>query len=66
MKVVHETLSLPDIYAGMHCLLNGLPAKIARQCDRFATVYNIEFGHCFHWTWEEVDKVMRSTRNFKS
>ena len=48
------------------CKLNGKTATISGWANDFATIATLDGQQSFEWSWEAVDRIMRSGRQFNS
>lgn len=55
-----------DRWAGEPCQLNGQPAKILGRYCAFATIAQLEEGLDVEFSWTAVNRIMLSTRQFRS
>lgn len=54
-------------WSGEPCKLNGQPAKIIGRFNEFLRVATLDpAGPAVEWSWETIDRVMSTTREFST
>lgn len=56
---------IADKHTGQRCRLNGQEAKVVGRLNDFATIATLgDTGLYSEWSWEAVDRIMSTTKEF--
>ena len=66
MSQVINKQKIADTWAGQACTLNGKPATVLGRRQPFAVVSCCPDGERYEWAWETVDRIMSTTKAFRS
>lgn len=65
MNQVINKQMIADKWAGQACTLNGKPATVLGRMQPFAVVVCYPDGERYEWSWETVDRIMSTTKEFR-
>lgn len=54
-----------DRWTGEDCKLNGFPARVAGRLLPFGHVVTDDLNHRAEYSWETIDRIMQTHREFR-